>query len=468
MSAYKLLIDGKMVDGGSKAIDVINPATGAVLDKCPTATEAQLNDAIAAAKKAFPAWSKLSFEERQAKLNALADAVAANTNELARILTQEQGKPLPMATGEIEGAAYGLRAFAAMRVEPKILKQSDSEKIVELRKPLGVVAGIVPWNFPILLMVMKVGPALITGNTMIIKPAPSTPLTTLKFAELAAKVLPPGVLNIIADNNDLGARLTGHPDVAKISFTGSTETGKKVMSSVAGTLKRLTLELGGNDAAIVLDDVDVKKVAPGIFNSAMLNSGQICTATKRVYAHASIYDDLCNELAKLAKEAVVGDGLEQGVTVGPIQNKAQFEKVKGFVESAKAEGKVIAGGTVSDKGGYFVHPTIVRDISDSAKLVREEQFGPVLPILKFNDVSDAVARANDTEYGLAGSVWTSNPDRGFDVATQIDSGTVWVNKFLEVPFDVPFRGAKQSGLGGENGEEAMHSYTQAKIINVAL
>jgi acyl-CoA reductase-like NAD-dependent aldehyde dehydrogenase len=468
MSAYKLLIDGQLVDGGSKAIDVINPATGAVLDKCPTATEAQLNQAVAAAKKAFPAWSKLSAKEREAKLNALADAVAANAGELARILTQEQGKPLPMATGEIEGAAYGLRAFGAMRTEPKVLKQTDSEKIVELRKPLGVVAGIIPWNFPILLMVMKIGPGLITGNTMVIKPAPSTPLTTLKFAELAAKVLPPGVLNVIADNNDLGAALTSHPDVAKISFTGSTATGKKVMSSVAGTLKRLTLELGGNDAAIVLDDVDVRKVAPGIFNSAMLNSGQICTATKRVYAHTSIYDDLCNELAKLAKEAVVGDGLEQGVTVGPIQNKMQFEKVKEFMKSAKADGKVIAGGEVSDKGGYFIHPTIVRDISDSAKLVREEQFGPVLPVLKYDKVEDAIARANDSEYGLAGSVWTSNPDRGFEVATQMDTGTVWVNKYLDIAFDVPFRGAKQSGMGGENGEEAMHSYTQATIVNVAL
>jgi acyl-CoA reductase-like NAD-dependent aldehyde dehydrogenase len=212
----------------------------------------------------------------------------------------------------------------------------------------------------------------------------------------------------------------------------------------------------------------VKKVAPGIFNSAMLNSGQICTATKRVYAHTSIYDDLCNELARLAKEAVVGDGLEQGVTVGPIQNKMQFEKVKEFVKSAKADGKVIAGGEVADNGGYFIHPTIVRDIADSAKLVREEQFGPVLPVLKYDKVEDAIARANDSEYGLAGSVWTSDPDRGFEVASRIDTGTVWVNKYLDVAFDVPFRGAKQSGMGGENGEEAMHAYTQATIINVAL
>lgn len=467
MSTFKLLIDGKLVDGAS-GLEVVNPATGKVLETAPKADEAQLDQAVAAAKKAFPRWSALSFEERQARLNALADALEARTDEFARLLTQEQGKPLPEATAEISGAVFGLRAFGAMRTETVVLRETESERIVELRKPLGVVAAIVPWNFPLMLLVMKMGPGLITGNTIVAKPAPSTPLTTLKFGELAAQILPPGVLNIIVCSNDLGAVLTTHPDVAKVSLTGSTATGKKVMASVSSSLKRLTLELGGNDAAIVLDDADVKKVAPHIFASAMTNAGQICTATKRVYAHSSLYERLCDELAKIAREAVVGDGLEQGVTIGPIQNKLQFEKVRAFIEDAKAKGKVIAGGEVSDEGGYFISPTIVKDIPETARLVREEQFGPVLPVLKYDDVADAIARANDTEYGLAGSVWTSNVERGFEVATQIDSGTVWVNKFLEVPFDVPFRGAKQSGLGGENGEEAMQSYTQAKIINVAL
>jgi acyl-CoA reductase-like NAD-dependent aldehyde dehydrogenase len=467
VGTYKLLIAGKLVDGASN-LEVVNPATGKAFAIASRADEAQLNQAVAAARKAFPGWSALSFQEREGSLNALADALEARAAEFARLLTQEQGKPLAEATAEIGGAVWGLRAFSVMRPETKVLRETDSERIVELRKPLGVVAAIVPWNFPLLLMVMKIGPGLATGNTFVVKPAPSTPLTTLKFGELAAKILPPGVLNIIVVDNELAAALTAHPDVAKVSLTGSSATGKKVMATVAAGLKRLTLELGGNDAAIVLDDADVKKVAPQIFASAMTNAGQICTATKRVYAHSSLYESLCDELAKLAKAAVVGDGLKPGVTVGPIQNKMQFEKVKAFIEDARSEGKVIAGGEVSVEGGYFISPTIVKDIPDTARLVREEQFGPVLPVLKYDELADAIARTNNTELGLAGSVWTSNVERGFEVATQMDSGTVWVNKFLEVPFDVPFRGAKQSGLGGENGQEAMASYTQAKIINVAL
>jgi len=467
MSSYKLLLDGQLVDGAS-TIEVMNPAEGKVLATCPRADVAQLNQAVAAAKRAFPAWSALAPEAREAKLCQLADAVEAEADGLARLLTQEQGKPLAEAEAEVMGAVYGLRTFGALRAEPKELQSTATVRVIEVRKPLGVVAAIVPWNFPLLLMVLKVGPGLAMGNTMVLKPAPTTPLTTLRVGELAAAILPPGVLNIIVDDNDLGSVLTAHPDIAKVSFTGSTATGKKVMQSVASDLKRLTLELGGNDAAIVLDDADIKQVAPAIFASAMTNSGQICLATKRVYAHSSHYDELCDELAALANAVVVGDGTQQGVTMGPLQNRMQFEKVKGFLLDAKAEGTVIAGGEAREGDGYFIQPTIVRDIADSARLVREEQFGPVLPVLRYDDVADAILRANDSEYGLGGTVWTSNIERGIEVANQVDSGTVWVNKFLDLPFDVPFRGAKQSGLGGENGEEAINGYTQAKIINVAL
>ena len=464
---YKMLIDGKLVDGAA-TLDVVNPATGAVFETCPRADEGQLNQAVAAAKAAFPAWSALSYADRAAKLLALADALEPRTEEFARLLTQEQGKPLPAALGEIGGAIYGLRTFAAMQTETKTLRETDDVRIVEMRTPLGVVGAIMPWNFPVLLMIMKVGPALITGNTMVAKPAPTTPLTTLLFGEVAASVLPPGVLNIIVDNNELGAVMTKHPDIAKVAFTGSTATGKKVMESVSSTLKRLTLELGGNDAAIVLDDADVKLVAPKIFDAAMSNSGQICLATKRVYAHKSIYNQLCDELVRLAGEVIVDDGLKQGTTMGPIQNKAQYEKVKGFLANARADGNVIAGGEALERDGYFIAPTIVRDIGDDSRLVREEQFGPVLPILSYDEVDDAIARTNDTDYGLGGSVWTSDIERGFAVASKIDSGTVWVNKSLDIPFDVPFRGAKSSGVGAENGQEGLEEYTQAKIINVAL
>jgi len=465
--AYRLLIGGKLVKGETSA-EVIDPATAKILAMAPRASAAQVESAVAAAARAFRGWSTRSHEEREAAQRALADALERHAEEFARLLTQEQGKPLAESSGEVAGAVAGLRAFGAMRPEMKVLRQSAREKILETRKPLGVVAAIVPWNYPLMLMVMKIGPGLVTGNTFVVKPAPTTPLATLKFGELAKEILPPGVLNVVSMDDELAAALAAHPQVVKVSLTGSTATGRKVMAGVAGTLKRLTLELGGNDAAIVLDDADIKTVAPQIYASAMSNAGQICTATKRVYAPASLYRPLCDELARIAGTAVVGNGLEAGVTMGPVQNRKQFDRVRALINEARDEGTVIASGRVADEDGYYIRPTIVVNIPDTARLVREEQFGPVLPVLEYDDLADAIARVNGTEYGLAGSVWTSNVQRGLEVAAEIDAGTVWVNKFLEVPFDIPFRGSKQSGLGGENGDEAMAAYTQAKIINTAL
>jgi acyl-CoA reductase-like NAD-dependent aldehyde dehydrogenase len=339
--------------------------------------------------------------------------------------------------------------------------------VVRQHRPLGVVAAITPWNLPLLLLMIKVAPALLAGNTVVAKPAPTTPLTTLKFGELCTRILPAGVVNFIVDQNDLGSALTSHPDVAKVAFTGSTATGKKVMAGAAGTLKRLTLELGGNDAAIVLGDADPKEVAPKIYAAAMFNAGQACIAIKRVYVHDSLYDAVCDELGRLARETVVGDGLEPGTQMGPIQNKAQFEKVKEYLEDARQHGKIVAGGGVLEREGYFVQPTIVRDVPDDARLVREEQFGPVLPVLRFSDLDEVIARANDTDVGLGGSVWSSDRDRPFGVAARINSGTVWVNKHLDTGPDIPFAGAKQSGIGVEQGQEGLEAFTQATIINMA-
>jgi len=462
----KLLINGELIDSGA-TLDVINPATGAPFTSVPRATEKEALAAIAAAKAAFPAWSALPIEQRRAKLEALADAIKAHAQELARCLTQEQGKPLAEALNEVLYTEIFLRYVAKAEI-PVEVAQDDADMRIEIhRKALGVVVGITPWNFPLLITSNKLGPALLLGNTIVLKPAPTTPVTVLLLGVLARDIFPKGVINIIADSNNIGSLLTGHPDVARISFTGSTGTGKKIMQNAASTLKRVTLELGGNDAAIVLDDVDVEKAAPKMFNAAFANCGQVCIALKRVYAHASIYDKLCDALAQLAEQAVVGDGLQEGSQIGPIQNAMQFEKIKGFLAAAKADGKVIAGGEVLPRPGYFVRPTIVRDIADDSVLVKEEQFGPILPVLKFNDVDEALARANNTPYGLGGSVWSSNVERAYEVAKRIESGTVWINHHLHFGPHVPFGGAKESGIGVEFSQEGLLEFSQTAVISLA-
>ena len=466
MRDYKLLIDGQLVDGDLE-MEIINPATTAVLATCPRASEAQLDLAVAAAKAAFVEWRRTSFTDRIALIQSLAGAVLDRADQLARLLVSEQGKPLDQALAEVHGLSAFMNYLQALEL-PNLVDEGNPARRLELRrKPLGVVACIAPWNFPLLIGVTKAAFALAAGNTVVLKPAPTTPLTTLLVGELCADIFPPGVINIITDLNDLGAALTAHPDVAKISFTGSTETGRRVMASAAASIKRVTLELGGNDAAIVLADANPKEIAPAIFGSAMLNAGQVCIAIKRVYAHASIYDELCDELGKLADAAIVDDGFAQGVQIGPLQNKVQFEKVRAYLEGACRDGKVVAGGTVVDRVGYFVRPTIVRDVARGHSIVDEEQFGPILPVISFEDPLSAVEEVNDSPYGLAGSVWSADMDVAYAIAKEMDSGTVWINKHLEFGPDVPFGGAKQSGLGVEFAAEGLLEFTQLQVINAA-
>ncbi len=466
MGAYKLLINGEMVDG-DLSMDVLNPATEEKIADCPRASEGQLNAAVAAAKAAFPAWSKTSVDERKALVLKIADVIEANATELVQLLTKEQGKPLEDATVEVYGMAAFCRYFTSLDLPVEVLEDSDARRVEVHRNPLGVIGAIVPWNFPLLLMAFKLPPALIAGNTLVIKPAPTTPLSTLRLAQLISDIVPAGVINFITDANDLGAPMTAHPDVRKISFTGSTETGAKVMAGAAGLLKRITLELGGNDAGIVLDDVNPKEAAQKLFDSAFQNSGQVCIAMKRLYVHENIYDEVCDELATIANDTVIGDGSEQGTKLGPLNNKMQYDKVKALIEDAKREGNVIAGGEFPDKPGYFIRPTIVRDIKEGSRLVDEEQFGPVLPVMSFADESEAVARANSSPWGLGGSVWSANPERAYALAEQMDAGTVWINKHAELDPTIPFGGAKMSGLGNELGQEGLLEFTQQKIINMA-
>ncbi len=462
--AFRLLIDGALV-AGINEFDVVNPATGEPFARCPRADETMLGRSVEAAKRAFAAWSKHSWDERAALVAKLADALESRAGEMASLLTSEQGKPLDQAMYEVIGGVFTLRAFAGMRVDPKTLKDEGGHRVVEHRTPLGVVAAITPWNFPLILLMNKLGPALVTGNTMVAKPAPTTPLTTLLFGEIASEILPAGVFNIICDQNELGPLLTAHPDIAKVAFTGSTATGKKVASSAADGVKRVTLELGGNDAAIVLDDVDAKAIARKVYNGAMTNAGQICVAIKRAYVPEAMYDEFCDELAQLANAAVVDDGSKQGAQIGPVQNRMQFDKVNALIDDARHRGTVLAGGTPLDRPGFFIPPTIVRDLDDDAPLVREEQFGPVLPVLSYVDIDDVIERANNSEYGLGGTVWGRDLARATDVAQRIDTGTVWVNQHLAIDANIPFRGAKQSGVGAELGEAGLLEYTQAHIIN---
>lgn len=462
-SEFKLVI-GEQLVAGAFTLDVVNPATGKVFMTCARADRAQMEQAIAAAKAAFPAWARKPFAERRALMLKLADALAARIDEFARFNTQESGKPLRVATREVKGAIALLRAYAEIDLQDEILKDNESGRVVKKHAPLGVIAAITAWNYPVTLLMNKVPPALIAGNTVVAKPAPTTPLTTLLFGQLCAEILPPGVVNVIVDQNDLGSALTEHPDIAKITFTGSTPTGKKVMASAATGVKRVTLELGGNDPAIVLDDVDVKEVAPKILGGALVNAGQICLAIKRVFVHESQYDAMCDELARLAKEVVVGDGIEEGTQMGPLQNKMQYEKAKDYLADAHKNGKVIAGGNPLKRDGYFIEPTIVRDIADDARVVCEEQFAPIVPVLKYKDLNEAITRANNTVYGLGATVWGKDVKRASEVAAQVEAGTVWVNKHLELPLDVPFGGAKQSGFGVEKGRDGVEEFTQMRIL----
>jgi acyl-CoA reductase-like NAD-dependent aldehyde dehydrogenase len=466
MSEYRMLIGGALVPG-DMTMDVVNPATGAPFATAPRASVRQADQAIAAARAAVPGWGATPFAERAAKISALADAIAANKDELARLLTMEQGKPLPEAQGEVGWTEGYLRHYATLELPDRVIQDDEAGYVAVKHKPLGVVVGIIAWNFPLLVACWKIGPAVLAGNAIVLKPAPTTPLTALKLGEICQSIFPAGVVNIITDANDLGPHLTTHPDVAKVGFTGSTNTGKAIVANAASGLKRVTLELGGNDPAIVLDDVDVKETAKAIFGNAFLNCGQVCLAIKRAYVHADIYDAMCEELARLAEEAVVGDGLEQGTRIGPIQNRAQFEKVQGFLEKARRDGKVIAGGEVLDRDGFFISPTIVRDVTDGQQIVDEEQFGPILPVIRFDTVDDVIARANASDYGLGGSVWSADVARATDVAGRIESGQVWVNQHIAIGPHIPMAGFKSSGLGVEQSVEGLAEYTQLQVINVA-
>jgi acyl-CoA reductase-like NAD-dependent aldehyde dehydrogenase len=459
------LIDGCLETGG-KSFDVINPSTGAAFARCPDASRDQFERAVGAARRAFPGWSKTSFKERRDRLNRFCDAIQGRLEELAMLLTTEQGKPLAAAKAEIERAVYIARHLITILIEPEVMR-SDATGRVELRyKPLGVVGGITPWNVPIIMAVPKIASALYTGNTILLKPSPYTPLATLRLGDIGRDVFPPGVLNILAGGNDLGQWMTEHPDIDKINFTGSVATGKRVMAAASTNMKRLTLELGGNDAAIVLNDVDPRAIAASLFQAAFANSGQVCQAIKRLYVHEDVYEAMVSELAAIAKRVKVGDGFEEGVVCGPVQNAAQYRRVLDILDdTARQSGvRILAGGHAIDRPGYFIAPTVVADIAEGTRLVDEEPFGPVLPVIRFNDLDDAVARANDTRFGLGASVWTRDLDKGAEVAARLESGVAWVNHHVGTAPEYPFGGIKESGMGRSNGEMGLKRNMEPQLL----
>jgi len=458
-AAPPMLIGGELCQAeGGKVADVLNPATGQPFACVPDASEADLDRAVAAAKTAFGSWKKTSFAERARCLTAFADALEAKKTDFAKALTMEQGKPLMFAMGEVMTVIKDARQFAATG-ELKPVVTADTKKARhELHfLPRGVVGAITPWNFPLMMAANKILPAVTTGNTVVLKPSPYTPLATVMLSALAAEAFPAGVMNILTGGNSLGQRIVEHPDIAHISFTGSAATGKRIMATGASKLKKLTLELGGNDAALVLPDASVAKIAPAIFQKSMFNTGQVCIAIKRLFVHESQYDEMCAALAKEAAAAKVGDGMAKGTAYGPINNKMQLERVEGLVADARARGaNVIAGGqrVATETGGYFYAPTIVRDVTEGMRIVDEEQFGPVLPVIKYSSVEDAVRRANDSDFGLGASVWTADPTgRGVDVARELEAGMTWINDHLAQPDTLPFGGIKTSGIGREGGGE---------------
>jgi acyl-CoA reductase-like NAD-dependent aldehyde dehydrogenase len=465
MPGHTMTIDGKAVKG-SKTTGVVNPATGKVFAEVPDCTKAELDQAMSAAERAFPAWSR-DIATRRKVLNECAAALQQPPEGLARMLTQEQGKPLDKAGQEIMGTSMWCAYTASLDLPTDVIQDNAQGRIEIRRKPLGVVAAITPWNYPIMLGMWKIAPALLAGNTIVLKPSPYTPITTLMLGEILRDIVPPGVLNVVSGGDELGSWMTSHPTPRKISFTGSVETGKKVAAAAAPDLKRVTLELGGNDAAIVLSDVDLASVAPKIFWGAMENSGQICSAIKRVYVPEQMYAPMLEMLGELAKGVKVGNGLEPGTQLGPINNRPQFERVTELVEDAKKHGaKIVSGGSRVGSEGYFFAPTIVGNISDGVRLVDEEQFGPALPIIPYKDVDDAVRRANATHYGLSGSVWSKDSNRGAEVAAQLECGSAWVNQHLAIAPNLPFGGAKWSGIGVENGPWGLLGFTEIQVVNV--
>ena len=458
---YVMTINGEAVVTKNTQ-PVYNPATRAVFAEVPDASKELLDDTVRAARQALGPWRNTPVSQRQSAMEGFADLLEAHSEEFMTLLTREQGKPRAGAEFEVLGSVAWIRAIATQSLPDELVEETDERRVITRFTPVGVVGAIVPWNFPILLSIWKIAPALMAGCTLVLKPSPYTPLCDLKMVELAQQAFPPGVLSAVSGGDNLGKWITSHPGINKVAFTGSTETGRHVMRSAADTIKRVTLELGGNDPAIVLPDVDAKAIAPELFWAAFQNNAQFCNVSKRLYIHEDVYDEVRDALVEFIEANIkVGDGTLEDTDLGPIQNSMQYGKVKDYFADCHANGyKFALGGKIDENAkGWFVPVSLVDNPPESSRIVQEEPFGPILPLLKWSDEDDVIARANDTIYGLGATVWGKDLNAVERIGSQLEAGTVWLNEVHQYsPFQA-FGGHKQSGLGCENSLHGLMEYT---------
>ncbi|MEU7514475.1 aldehyde dehydrogenase family protein [Streptomyces sp. NPDC042898] len=456
---------GRVPGRRAAGLAVLDPATGKAFDVAPDQRPDELDDVVARAQRAWHVW-RTDPAVRTTALRAAADAVETAGDDLARLLTREQGKPLAESYAEIVRTAARLRYFADLA--PRTRRIDDGRPVhSEVRwRPVGPVAAIVPWNFPLQLAAAKFAPALAAGNTVVLKPSPHTPLATRLLGSVLAPVLPEDVLSVVTGREPLGARLAAHPGIRHVTFTGSVPTGRAVAGAASASLARVTLELGGNDAAVLLDDVDVERIADRLFWAAFRNCGQVCMAVKRVYAPARLHSEVVEALAQRAKAVAVGSGLDPDTRIGPVNNAPQLARVEQVTRQALAAGaRAAAGGHRLDGAGYFFAPTILTDVPPDSPVVTEEQFGPVLPVLPYRDLHEAVDAANGTGFGLGGSVWGTDLDRAEAVADRLECGTAWINHHAELSLAQPFAGVKNSGVGVAGGPWGLYGNLRPFVVH---
>lgn len=462
-----LYINGEKAQGLGERFSVLNPANEKEIISVDGAIVEQVNQTIQDALTAFKRWKNSSDSNVNGFFTKIAADIRKESDEIAHLITLEQGKPLGLAEFEVEAGASWIEYIASLEIPVETIEDPSGKKIKVFNRPLGVVASITPWNWPFMIAIWHLFPALKTKNCIVNKPSEYTPLSTVKLVEIINRHLPKGVCSLVLGKGDIGQALSEHPDIAKVTFTGSTRTGQSILSHSVNTLKSVVLELGGNDVGIVLDDIDIDSVAEKIFSSAFLNMGQTCAALKRLYVHEKIFDKLTNKLVEIANAQVIGDGLDSSTTFGPVQNKMQYHKVKMLIDDAVAQGgQVITIRKQFKESGYFIAPTLVTDVQEGIALVDEEQFGPVLPIVKFSDIDDVIKRANNSQFGLGGSVWSKDIAKAEYIANQLECGTVWINSHSDLSPAAVFGGWKLSGLGYSFGLDGLLLFTHKQAIHI--